>query len=122
MALLRRENVCMKGRTLWATRRTDEKGRGLISPPVEVPFWNNPAQYFGHGKKYKFGNILQRQIMQVANILILNSLNPDTYCQQIAGSYQHKNYTLGEVIAIGSYTLEDMELDASNEQNPLMRD
>ena len=28
---------------------------------------------------------------------------------------------LGEVIAIGSYTLEEMELDASDEQNPLIR-
>jgi hypothetical protein len=64
----------MKGKTLWATKKLDEEGCELITPPVQVPFWNrniiNLSFYFGQGKKYKFGNILHRQIMQVANILI----------------------------------------------------
>merc|ERR1712129_380575 len=120
-SVLSRENVSMKGRNLWATKKTDEEGRELVTPPVEVPFWNrdiiSPAHYHGHGKRYKFGNILERQIMQVANILTMNSVNPDTFCQEVPTDYVPKNYTLEQIIAIGSYTLDeisDIDSEASD--------
>jgi len=112
-AVLKRENISTKGRTLWATKRKDQEGRELVIPPVQVPFWNkkiiNPSFFFGMCKAYRFGNILQRQVMQVANILLLNRLDPDTYCQTVPDGYRVRGYTLEEVIALGSVTFDDDE-------------
>ena len=112
-AVLKRENIPTKGRTLWATKRKDQEGRELVTPPVQVPFWNkniiNPSFFFGMGKAYRFGNILQRQVMQVANILMLNRLDPDTYCERVPAGY-----TLEEVIALGSVTFDDEEDEVRN--------
>ena len=57
----------------------------------------NPSYLFGMGKKYKFGNILHRQIMQVANILVLNGENPDAYCTNIPNGYVPKNNSSKEI-------------------------
>ena len=104
-SVLKRENINMKGKTLWATKKVDEEGREFISPPVQVPFWNkniiDPNYYFGQGKKYRFGNILHRQIMQVANILILNNINPDTFCERVPPGYVPKHYTIEEIVGMG---------------------
>ena len=112
-SVLKRENVAMQGKTLWATSKKDEEGRELIKPPVKVPFWNkniiNPSFFFGMGKKYQYGNILHRQIMQVANILILNNINPDEFCEIVPNGYVPKNYTLEDIIAMGS-DVENIEV------------
>ena len=56
--------------------------------------------------------------MQVANTLILNDINPDTFCLRVPYDYIPKNYTLEEIVTMGSEASEEVIVATKKTGNP----
>ena len=56
--------------------------------------------------------------MQVANTLILNDINPDTFCLRVPYDYIQKNYKLEEIVTMGSEASEEVIVATKKTGNP----
>ena len=103
------EEISTKGRSfnIYATKKVNADGTSTFVPPTVVcPTWNEnimKSQYYlGGGNRYKFGNKLVRQQLQVANLMMAYGLDPDTYCTAVPPGYVARNYSREELQRRGS--------------------